>query len=261
MHSTEGPPAQKVESGERMMEKRDIDTFISTLTQRDQLSDVEISALSNMRWRVQEFSAESEIIRDRSRPKASCLLLDGIAARAMSLKTGQRQISALHVAGDFVDLHGLYLRIMDHAVIGLTEGRVAFADHAALRDMSETHPHLGRMMATMIAIDAAIQRNWILSLGRRRPESRLAHLFCELYQRLKVAGRVDGDAFQFPISQSTLADVLGLSIVHTNRTVQHLRASNLVTWRNGEITILDWESLAELGEFDPLYLNLSREPR
>ncbi len=243
------------------MEKRDIQALVSALTERDQLSDAEISVLSGIDWHVRQFPAETEIIEDRSKPRNSCLLLDGIAARAMSLETGERQITALHVAGDFVDLHGFYLKVMDHSVVALTDTRVALVDHAILKEISETLPHLGRVLATMIAIDAAIQRNWILSLGRRKPHGRLAHLFCELYLRLKVVGRVDGSSFQLPISQSTLSDVLGLSIVHTNRTIQHLRASNLVAWRNGEVTILDWNSLSELGEFDPVYLNLFRKPR
>ena len=242
-----------------MMHKRDMDALLSTMREREELSADEVSALADIKWRVQAVPADTEIIRDRSKPKASCLLLDGVAARAMSLQDGQRQITALHVAGDFVDLHGLFLNVMDHSVLALTESRIAFADHANLTEIGDRMPHLGRVMATMVAVDAAIQRNWILSLGRRRPEARLAHLFCELYLRLKVVGHIDGASFRFPISQSTLADVLGLSLVHTNRTIQHLRATSLVTWRAGEITIHDWAGLSELGEFDSAYLNLSSE--
>ena len=243
------------------MQKSDIDTLVATLTERDHLSNSEISALADLSWRARDVSTGMDIIQDHSRPRESCVLVDGFAGRTMSLRSGERQITELHVAGDFVDLHGLYLKIMDHSVVALVDSRVAFVDHAALRAISDERPHLARVLNTLLAIDAAIQRNWILSLGRRKAESRLAHLFCELYLRLKIVGRVDGASFQFPISQSTLADVLGLSIVHTNRTIQHLRAARLVQWRNGEATILDWDGLSELGEFDPVYLNLFREPR
>lgn len=235
--------------------------LIATLTERDQLTDTELSVLMNMERQYREYPAEAEIIPDRSRPTESCFLVEGLAARALSLQNGERQLTALHIKGDFVDLHGLLLRVMDHSVIALTPCRVAFVEHTVLRRLTESHPHLSRLLFSLVAIDASIQRNWILSLGRRNAEERLAHLLCELYMRFKVVGGVGDHAFPFAISQATLADVLGLSMVHTNRTVQHLRNSGLISWQSGVVTILDWGGLSDLAEFDPHYLNLFRERR
>ncbi|TPW29554.1 Crp/Fnr family transcriptional regulator [Pararhizobium mangrovi] len=243
------------------MPKQDIDSLIATLSVRDRLPRDEEAVLRALDWRTRTVPAQSEIITDRSSPDESCLLLDGLAARAMSLRNGDRQITTLHVLGDFVDLHSMFLSVMDHSVVALTQCRVAFIGHNRLREISTEHPHLGRLLSMMVATDAAIQRNWILSLGRRRAESRLANLFCELYRRLEVVGAVDGASFPLPINQSTLADVLGLSIVHTNRTVQHLRATNLISWQGGTIAIHDWDGLVELAEFDPVYLNLDLAER
>lgn len=241
--------------------RAELEPFLATLAARDYLSDEEIATLQAASWHFRVFPAGAEIIADHSKPHQSCLLVGGLAARGMTLRNGERQLSAVHILGDFVDLHGLLLRVMDHAVLALTPCRAAFIDHAVLREITNTHPHLGRLLFTLVAIDASIQRNWILSLGRRKAEARLAHLFCELFARLEIVGGVSGDSFAFPISQNTLADILGLSIVHTNRTIQHLRASGLLTWRSGTVTILDHEGLAELAEFDSTYLNLFREER
>jgi CRP-like cAMP-binding protein len=67
--------------------------------------------------------------------------------------------------------------------------------------------------------------------------------------------------FEFPITQVDLADILGLSPVHVNRTLQELRARELIHWKGTNVRILDWDALAEIAEFDPTYLQLETEPR
>jgi CRP-like cAMP-binding protein len=243
------------------MDERGIEALIATIERRDQLSVEEKDALVSLNWRTRDYPADVEIIPDGTEPPDSCLLLAGMAARSMSLINGERQITAVHVMGDFVDLHGLFLKVIDHSVTSLTPARVAFVDHGSLKEITRTMPHLARLLSMLVAIDAAVQRNWILSLGRCKAEARLANLLCELFRRLEIVGAVSDHSFDLPISQRTLADILGLSIVHTNRTLQHLRQSNLVSWRNGRVKILDWNGLARLAEFHPVYHNLIHEPR
>ena len=98
-----------------------IAALLASLERRDQVSAEERNALEKLGWRFKDYPRGSEIIHDRSRPFESCLLLDGYAARVGYLKSGRRQLTAIHVAGDFVDLHGLLLKVMDHSVIALTE--------------------------------------------------------------------------------------------------------------------------------------------
>jgi CRP-like cAMP-binding protein len=243
------------------MSGRGLDALIATLAARDHLSDEEITALKDANWRFQDFEAGTEIIAQHSKPYESCVLVGGIAARALYAASGSRQICALHIRGDFVDLHGMFLRKMDHAVVALTPCQAAFVKHTALREICATHPHLSRVLSAMVAIDAAMERKWIFGLGQLRGEARMASLFCGLYRRFEVVGGIVDHSFPFPLSQATLGDALGISVVHSNRSVQALRAANLITWRNGAVTILDWDGLAALAEFDPTYLNLFREER
>ena len=252
-------------AGERIggagLAETQIGALLASLEQRDHVSAEERTALERLGWRFKDYARGSEIIRDRSRPFESCLLVEGYGARVGYLRSGRRQLTAIHVAGDFIDLHGLLLRVMDHSVIALTDCRVGFADHSELQKLASEQPHLWRLLSLLLTIDSAIQRSWLVSLGRRNPTSHLAHLICEIYLRREIVGQASDYEFEFRIGQADLADVLGLSVVHTNRTLQDLRSQNLLTWRNGVIRILDWPALTNLAEFDPIYLSLIREPR
>ena len=98
-------------------------------------------------------------------------------------------------------------------------------------------------------------------MGRRSSEGHLAHLLCELFVRLQVVEKTDGMSFRLPMTQAALADVLGMSAVHANRTLQSLRKRKVVSWDGCRIQINDWEGLQEIAEFDPTYLCLTQEPR
>ena len=102
----------------------------------------------------------------------------------------------LHVAGDFVDLHGFLLKRLDHNVGAMTPVRMAMVPHDALRGITETHPHLGRMLWFSTLLDAAIHREKILSIGRRSAMARIAHIFCELLVRLRIVGLADETGYR-----------------------------------------------------------------
>lgn len=235
--------------------------FLRSLERRDSLNDDEVRIISGLPARPAVFSAGEEIVIEGTRPKESCLVTSGFAARSQSLRSGERQITAVHVPGDFVDLHSLMLKVMDHSVVALGPCKVAFVLHERINEVTERSPHLARLFWLSTTIDGAIQRTWITCLGRRSAEQHLAHLICELYVRLEAAGVATGSVFEFPVTQAQLGDVLGLSVVHVNRKLQELRSSGLVEWRNGTVKIRDFERLSGMAEFDPTYLSLSRESR
>jgi CRP-like cAMP-binding protein len=235
--------------------------FVRNLERRDSLSDDEIKIIKEMPGRPAAFVAGEEIVAEGSRQRESCLVTAGFAARSQSLRSGERQITAVHVPGDFVDLHSMTLKVMDHSVLALGPCKVAFIPHETIKQITEQNPHLARLFWMSTTIDGAIQRTWITCLGRRSAEQHLAHLICELYVRLEVAGVASDMTFEFPVTQVQLGDVLGLSVVHVNRKLQDLRAAGLVEWRDGKVKIRDFDRLAALSEFDPTYLSLRREAR
>jgi CRP-like cAMP-binding protein len=238
-----------------------IHPLVLKLEQRDRLSDDERRVLEVAVVRVREVRADEDIVREGDRPVESSLLLDGFAARYKVLSNGRRQITALHITGDFVDLHSFLLKTMDHGVLALTPCRVGMVPHAVLEKITEEHPHLARLLWLSTLIDGAIHREWLTAMGRRSATAHMAHLVCELFVRLEAIGHVQDSTIQLPITQSELGDTLGLSTVHVNRVLQELRKEGLIRTRGNELTILDWERLQEVAEFTPTYLNLQKVRR
>ena len=131
---------------------------------------------------------------------------------------------------------------------------------AYLRKLVDDHGHLARLLWLDTVIDAAIHRQWLVAMGRRSALAHLCHLICEMYLRLEVVGQAADHVFDLPLSQAVLGDALGLSTVHVNRLIGELRGEGVITWVGARITVLRWDRLAEIAEFDPTYLRLHREP-
>ena len=238
-----------------------LELLCKSLSRRDKLDAREIEILSSLNYKQMAFAKGAELISAHSRASSSCLIMSGLTARALHLEDGRRQLTALHIPGDFVDLHALLLKVMDHSVVAMNDCVAVFIPHAELVTLTEQAPHLTRLLWLSTTIDAAIQREMIASIGRRTPLNHLGHLICELYLRMEVVGLAEGGRFQLALTQNDIADILGLSLVHTNRTVRDLRATGLVSWKNSDVAIRDFDRLAELAGFDATYLNLLSEPR
>ena len=181
--------------------------------------------------------------------------------RYKDLTNGQRQITELHVPGDFVDLHSFTLKKLDHNILTLTPCRVALVPHSRLRQIFETHPHLARLYWFTTNIDAAVHREWELCLGRRSATGRLAHVLCEMRYRLELVGMTDGASYMFPLTQQELSECTGLPPVHVNRMLRSLRERRIAEVRHGRVTIYNQNALEALADFNPTYLYLNREPQ
>lgn len=238
-----------------------IEAHLMKLRARDDISAEEEQAIRGLVSQVIEVPEDRTVIRRGDELEHSLLLLSGWLARAKDMPNGQRQMAELHVAGDFADLHSFTLKRLDHDVIALTRCRIGMVPHQRLKDITERFPHLTRVFWLMTNIDAAIQREWTLSLGSRPAIARMAHLFCELNVRLGIAGLAQNDSYDFPLTQVELGECLGLTSVHVNRTLQELRRRGLLTLENRQVTLHDLEALKQVAEFDGLYLYVEKQPR
>jgi len=196
------------------------------------------------------------IVHEGERLARSCLLIDGLACRYKLLPDGSRQIVSLHLPGDVIDLQSAVLKVADHGIAALSHVRVAYLPHAALLDAAARHRGIGWAFWRETTVEGAIDREWLLNIGRRDAFGRLAHLLCEIALRMEAIGLCHGNRFQFPVTQSELADVAAMTPVHVNRTLQRLRAEGLIGTRGTEVHVLDWDRLVEAGSFDPAYLYL-----
>lgn len=235
-----------------------ITVHLKKLRRRIEISSDEERAIRESVAETRTVPADQLLIRAGQELSSSLMLLEGWLARSKDLPSGERQVTQLHVAGDFADLHGFTLKRLDHDVTTLTRCVVAVVPHERLRLITEHYPRLTWIYWMLTNVDAAITRELALSLGQRSAISRMGHLFCELHARLDAVGRARPDGYELPMTQRELAECLGLTVVHANRTLQELRRRGLVEFENRQLTILDRRGLEGVAEFDPSYLYLDR---
>ena len=198
------------------------------------------------------------LIREFDRVEHTCVLLSGYAIRHKIVAGGHRQILAIHMKGEIVDLQHSLLGVADHSVQMLTAGKVASIPRAAIDALAFARPEVGRAMWIDTLVDASIHREWIANVGRRDAQTRIAHLLCEFALRLKVAGLGEHTNYELPMTQDQIADTTGLTSVHVNRTLKTLEANGLIVRRTPRfIEIGDWRKLAETGDFNSGYLHLN----
>jgi CRP-like cAMP-binding protein len=233
--------------------------LIRKLDSITRLSEEEKAALSALPIKVRQVPADEIVVREGDRPSECCLVVEGFTCRFKLTGEGKRQIHAFHTPGDIPDLQSLHLRTMDHSLGTLTPCTLGFISHQDLRPLCRAHPAISDALWRDTLIDAAIFREWMTSIGRRDAKQRIAHVLCELLLRLDAVGLVQNNRFAFPITQAELADALGLSTVHVNRTLQELRGEGLITVREGAVEVLDRDGLEAAGDFDQSYLHQDLE--
>jgi CRP-like cAMP-binding protein len=232
--------------------------FIQKLSAATNLSDDEQQALTELCAKVRTVEAKRDIIRDGENPGHVHIVLEGWAARYKVLADGSRQITAFLLPGDICDLHITILSEMDHGIVALTDTRVAYVPHQVMENLPINRPQLGRALWRATLIDEAVLRSWLVNVGRRDAEKRIANLFCELHARLSLVGLVHDGQFTLPLTQDVIADATALTAVHVNRTLQKLRGDGLIILQGRELTITNLAALARLGGFDPNYLHRER---
>ena len=195
------------------------------------------------------------MVREGERTAECSLLLRGFAFRQKLLRNGSRQIISIHIPTEFVDLQNGLLGTADHNVQSLDGSEAAIIPRAALVELADNSPSIRLAMWIDTLLDASIFREWVVNVGRRDSRTRIAHLLCELVFRLKKIGAGNGGVYDFPLTQEQLADATGLTAVHTNRTLQSLRKEGLIQLTARSLTVLDWDRLSEVADFDELYLH------
>lgn len=209
---------------------------------------------------VKSVEQRTTLVRTGERLSNSTLLLEGFLCRYIDDRRGLRQLVAIHIPGDFVDLHGYPLGTLDHDVAALTAASVAMVPHAALDRIAVEKPSLTKKLWFATLLDAAMHRAWVFRLGRLDAVGRVAHFLSETNVRLSTVGLSDGRRFALDITQNDLSEVCGLTSVHINRVMRQLREEGLCVFRSSLVEILDPSRLAERGQFDPDYLYIRNDP-
>ena len=220
------------------------------------LTEAERQAISALPFREETVRADQSILREGDRPKRSCLLVEGAACNAKVTLGGKRQILAFHLPEDMPDLTSLHLEVCDSDTWALTDCTLAFVDHHDLDRFCDEHYRLAKFLWRSTLIDASVYREWTVNVGAREGLSRLAHLFCELHLRMQTLGRVRDGTCALSLTQGDRAEATGLSQVHVNRMIQELRSRKLISFTRGQLTVHDWDGLADRAKFRADYLHL-----
>ncbi|MGY8709667.1 Crp/Fnr family transcriptional regulator [Bradyrhizobium sp. 18BD] len=186
------------------------------------------------------------------------IVLSGWLFRHKTLEDGRRQIVNFVLPGETCDAYAYLLSTIDHSITTATPVAYAEIKRARFEKLMASERTLAEAFMCETLLNNAIQREWAINLGRRAALEKVAHLFCEIYERLRPVGLVDGNSCSFPVTQMDLADATGLSVVHLNRTIQELRAAGLITLRERTLTISDLDALKSAALFSPGYLQLYR---
>ncbi len=234
-----------------------LDRMVNKLAMRAELGNDDRAAILALPYAHQSHHASTYIIREGSPPRSRCSFIEsGFAFRQKLTAEGHRQIVALHMAGDFIDLQSLFLDVADHNVQALTELQVIAVDRVALQRLTLERPAIAKAMWVDTLVDASVYREWVMNVGRRDARTRIAHLLCELATRARAAGIFNDDSFELPMTQEQLGDAVGLTSVHVNRTLKSLEADGVVDRSKRFVKFSNWDGMRQICDFNPLYLHL-----
>jgi len=237
-----------------------ITTLIRKLRAYTKLSEDDESLLSRVGSdRIRHVDAREDIVSEGAKVAAITVFETGWGCRYKTLEDGRRQIFSLFLPGDLCDLNAFVLLQADHSIGAITPVTVHEISRHRFDELMGAHPRIRQALWWEQMVAGAIQREWAFSLGQRSAFERLAHLLCEVFLRLDLVGLTQANRCDFPLTQTELGEATGLSTVHVNRTLQELRAANLIILKDRTLSIPDLEALEEAAMFDPAYLHLQHE--
>lgn len=179
------------------------------------------------------------------------IMLEGMMMRYRSLEDGRRQIVNFMFPGDLIGLQGAFGEPASHSVEALLPARLCSFDSGAYFQLVVAQPTLGYDITWLAAKEENALEEHLVALGRRSAKERVAYLALWLVQRAVATGTADAkNRLSVSITQTQIADMLGLSLVHTNRTIKSLERDGLVYWRQSAIEIPDMEALANFSHSD-----------
>jgi CRP-like cAMP-binding protein len=207
---------------------------------------------------VRPVAARTILVRKGQAVSHSTLLLEGLLSRYVDDRQGHRQFLSLHVPGDLVDLQAYPMKRLDHDVAAISDAQVALMPHAAIKAITEQDAELARKLWFATLLDAAMHREWIFRLGRLDAVGRVCHFLAETGARLEAVGEGVSHRYPLAMTQAEIGEACGLTNVHVSRVLKTLRDDGVCTFKDGDVTVLDYTGLVRRGQFNPSYLYLDQ---
>lgn len=228
-----------------------IDPIVRRLRALGTISETEEMLVRSLSDRRERHSPGEELIAEGQAGRRPRFVVAGWAARQRVLPDGRRQIFSLILPGDSLGLADRNGPPAFWSVVALTALEVVDAEPALDAAQDGRAPGLAQAFAAGAHEEARLLLDHMMRLGQQTAYERVAHFLLELQRRLQIAGLGDSQRFPLPLTQEILADTLGLSIVHVNRTLQQLRRERLIELRSGVAILLQPQTLRDVAGYEP----------
>lgn len=235
-----------------------LENFVSRLGALSPLSQDDITTLLELPAEAARLKGNSDILSSGESFDYACLVVTGIVARFVQMRDGRRQFTAFHMPGDIADIHRVATPLAGSALQTLSTATIVKVPAKDLKAIAARSPAITQAFWAYAAVDAALLAQWVVNLGRRDARSRMAHFLCEIGVRSEQSAIGTRTEFILEASQSQIGDALGLTPVHVNRTLKGLKDSNLISVDGRIVRVINWPSLANIGDFDAGYLQLDQ---
>ncbi|MBV8776680.1 MAG: Crp/Fnr family transcriptional regulator [Alphaproteobacteria bacterium] len=223
-----------------------------------ELSADEAAVLAEFQGNPRRIARGREIVVEGRKYDQLLVLLDGMAVRYRVLQDGRRQILNIALPGDLIGFPGCFFEHALYSISALGECTVSPLPFAGILALFETRPRLAAAIFWSLSCETALYAEHLIDVGRRSAIERVAHFLLEMQTRLQAIGLAGDDSYRLPLTQELLADALGLSVQYVNQTLRQLREENLVIVERQQVTILDYDALAALADFERTYINRFR---
>ena len=230
--------------------------LLDHLSRIGDLDPEDCEAILGVRGEIRTFERREDICKAGTSPCFSAVVVAGFLQRHVSRSDGSRQIHSFYIPGDAPSLESLHLDYLDSSLSAAISSKVAIIPHAELHRLMAQRPNVQALIWRSSLIQSALYREWLMRNSQLAADAAMAHLFCEIYRRSSAANLVDRKSCEMPLTQEMLADALGLTGVHVNRTLQQLRETGMVDHKSGRLFMHDFDRLANFADFDPFYLHL-----
>ncbi len=178
--------------------------------------------------------------------------MHGMGLRYRTLANGKRQVISLIFPGDFIGMQAGIMGEMGHSVEATTKMTLCVFDRSALWTFFKERPERAFSLTWLAAVEEHFLGDALSTLGQRTAIQSVAWALARIFLRGRALGMVDNGSMRFPFKQQDLADALGLSLVHTNKTLAILKSKQLARWSDGTLRVSDLDALAEIGMLDDM---------
>lgn len=236
-----------------------ISALIHRLSEHSLLSGDDIKSIRELVGEVSLCAPGRVLSRGSEAASHLTLLLEGTACRFAEDTEGRCQITALYYAGDICNINAVAGSLGPDSIRALSGATILSIPADAMRSLAAQRPSIGLALWREAALSARITEKLLENIGIKSTAGRIAHLICETAVRMERAGSGDRSSFAWHLTQEQLGWCAGVTSVHVNRVLQELRREGWVVNDQKQWSILNWQRLASLGEFDDRYLRIHTE--